>query len=83
MEYELYLRDGYILYVNGKEVVRRNLPNGRITPQTQATSSYAEVLYRKGTISSSFMSNGNNIIALELHRASNSNSTLCMYFVKN
>ena len=82
MEYELYLRDGYILYVNGKEVVRRNLPNGRITPQTQATSSYAEVLYRKGTISSSFMSNGNNIIALELHRAANSNSTLCMYFVE-
>jgi hypothetical protein len=60
--------DGFVVYVNGKEAGRYNMPNGNITFNSYS-SSYAGDTPLTGTLnlSSSFFQNGKNIIAVEIH----------------
>ena len=60
--------DGFIVYVNGKEVTRFQMPSGNVTFDSYA-STYAgdEPLTGTINISSSFFKSGNNVIAVEIH----------------
>jgi hypothetical protein len=69
--------DGVVVYVNGSEVYRSNLPSGSITYSTLATDAKdngktAQVF----TISSSAFVRGNNIIAVEIHQSKANSSDL-------
>jgi len=67
--------DGYVIYVNGVEVGRNNMPAGVPVYGTTASSAIedAQISF---TIANSFFSAGNNDIAIEMHQANASSSDL-------
>ena len=67
--------DGFVVYVNGREAGRFNMPDGNITFNTFA-SSYAESTPLTGTIelSPSLFKSGDNVIAVEIHNNSYTSS---------
>ncbi|TAE53251.1 MAG: DUF839 domain-containing protein, partial [Bacteroidetes bacterium] len=78
---ELKLRsdDGTVVYVNGTEVARTNLPTGAVTNTTLASSQVegeAELPYFVYDVPAASFVNGENIIAVEVHQASASSSDL-------
>lgn len=69
--------DGAVVYVNGTEVKRSNMPSGTIAYNTQASSNN----YTSGetfTVPVSAFVAGNNTIAVEVHQQ-NSNSNDCYF----
>lgn len=63
--------DGAVVYVNGVEVVRSNMPAGAIAHSTLAASNIsgaAETAINTFPISTSYFVNGNNTIAVEVHQ---------------
>ena len=60
--------DGFVVYVNGKEAGRFNMPSGNITFDS-FSSSYADDTPLTGTLelSSSLFKSGSNVIAVEIH----------------
>jgi len=68
-----HIGDGAIIYLNGKEIYRYNLPNN-VSDTTRAIyemDSYATVSFK---IRRSDLTQGKNVIAVELHSAKNSAS---------
>lgn len=71
--------DGVVVYLNGKEVARNNLPAGEITAQTtalQAIGGVLERLYQRFTFSGETLVAGKNVLAVELHQANPRSSDL-------
>jgi uncharacterized repeat protein (TIGR01451 family) len=67
--------DGFVVYVNGVEVGRNNMPAGVPVYGTTATSAIEDAVI-SFTIANSFFSAGNNDIAVEMHQANASSSDL-------
>lgn len=68
---ELLRDDGALVYVNGTEVVRDNLPAGAITPTTLATGLVQggeETIYVPYTLDPALLVEGMNTLAVELHQ---------------
>ena len=67
--------DGFVVYVNGQEAGRFNMPDGNITFNT-FSSSYAENTPLTGTIelAPSLFKSGDNTIAVEIHNNSYTSS---------
>ncbi len=67
-----YLRDdGCVIYVNGVEAVRSNLPTGTISYSTLATTAIGgidETTWLQTALSKSLLVNGTNVIAVEIHQ---------------
>ena len=64
--------DGAVVYINGSEVWRSNMPSGGITYTTLASSNIAggnENSYIPVTLSPSTLTAGTNVIAVEIHIA--------------
>jgi PKD repeat protein len=61
--------DGIVVYVNGTEVGRANMPSGTVTPTTYASSSVKTASAQQVTISvpTSLLVNGTNVISAETH----------------
>ncbi|HMU47244.1 MAG TPA: T9SS type A sorting domain-containing protein [Chitinophagaceae bacterium] len=75
----LYRDDGAIVYVNGVEVARENMPAGVITHTTLASSNIngaAESTAVPFTIPASAFVSGNNTIAVEMHQDAITSSDL-------
>lgn len=71
--------DGGLVYINGTEVIRSNMPDGSINYLTTAVtpqSGAQETTYYPFAVSSSYLSNGNNMIAVEIHQVSVNSSDL-------
>lgn len=71
--------DGAVVYVNGVEVARSNMPSGTIAYTTKASSAIdgtAESSYNDFTIPVSRFVNGTNIIAVEIHQSSAGSSDI-------
>ena len=71
--------DGGLVYINGTEVIRSNMPDGPINYLTTAVtpqSGAQETTYYPFAVSSSYLSNGNNMIAVEIHQVSANSSDL-------
>jgi len=79
--------DGAVVYLNGVEIFRSNMPGGEVNNQLLASSSLG------GTVENSFTQNitidpsllqiGNNVIAVEIHQSSPSSSDLSFDFELN
>lgn len=69
-----YLRDdGCVIYLNGVEVVRSNMPTGTVSYTTRATtaiSGTAESAWQEAPIDPALLVAGTNVIAVELHQQS-------------
>lgn len=60
--------DGYVVYVNGVEVARDNMPAGPVTWATGATSAIEDAIVNFTVPNTAFVA-GNNVIAVEVHQA--------------
>jgi len=73
-----YLRDdGCVIYVNGVEAARSNLPAGTIGYTTLATTAVGgadETTWLQTTLPKSLLVNGTNVIAVEVHQQSATSS---------
>jgi uncharacterized repeat protein (TIGR01451 family) len=65
--------DGYVLYVNGVEISRNNMPGGAIAHITLASSNGNDAIITFTVPNTTFIA-GNNIIAVEVHQRHVSNS---------
>lgn len=76
---ELLRDDGASVYLNGKEIIRSNLPQGEINFTTQSSSSVAEQeenTYFNFTIDHSDLVQGSNVLAVEIHQRGPNSSDL-------
>ncbi len=73
--------DGCIVYLNGTEVFRSNLPGGTLSFSTLATTAISgadESAWQQVTVSAGLLVAGANVIAVELHQQSASSSDLSL-----
>lgn len=80
-ELTLYLLrdDGAVVYLNGVEVLRSNMPEGEITFNTFALTSIAgedEELFETQTLDPALLHEGDNLLAVEVHQFNRSSSDL-------
>lgn len=79
--------DGAVVYVNGTEVFRQNMPEGEVNYDTSAISAMGgieENIYYIAQISNSVFVDGVNRIAVELHQAgATSSDTRFDMYIKN
>lgn len=78
----MYIDDGAVIYINGTEVARTNMPGGGITGATLASSSATEDGNKLITvdISTTAFVSGTNTIAVELHQDAITSSDLSFDF---
>lgn len=63
----LLLDDGAVVYLNGREAYRTNMPSGVITNRTLALSALENTLFTN-SISPSLLVTGLNVLAVEVHQ---------------
>jgi acid phosphatase type 7 len=71
--------DGVVVYLNGVEVFRDNMPSGTITSTTLASSAIggsSESTFLESSISPSLLQAGANVIAAEIHQANATSSDI-------
>ncbi|MCB1094179.1 MAG: lamin tail domain-containing protein [Verrucomicrobiae bacterium] len=71
--------DGAVVYVNGVEVIRDDIPEGAVAFDTLASTSAGgteESTYFDFTIQPDMLVNGDNVIAVEVHQSSTSGSDM-------
>jgi hypothetical protein len=70
--------DGIVVYINGTEVLRDNMPTGNITYNTWASGACADdgTLWISITLPRSYLNPGMNQIATEVHQSSATSSDL-------
>lgn len=76
---ELLRDDGAVVYLNGKEVARNNLPGGKIGPLTLAKAAVAapnETRYFPIKLNPADLVAGRNVVAVEVHQNSPASSDL-------
>lgn len=75
--------DGAVVYINGNEVWRSNMPGGTINFNTPADGTVAwpnEDDWHSTQVSSSWLVNGTNIIAVEVHQENGGSSDISFDF---
>ena len=69
-EVSLYYRFGIVVYANGVEVYRDNMPEGPVTSSTLSSGSYTAIAYHTFIRPAMEVSATNSILAVELHWSS-------------
>lgn len=80
-EFRIQRDDGAVVYVNGKEIFRDNMPNTTISNKTLAMSTIKnkqEHLFKQHFFDNSIFKNGENIISVSIHQAY-INSSDCIF----
>jgi PKD domain-containing protein len=75
--------DGAVVYLNGQELYRENLPPGAITSTTTGlvnVGTSEERIFFSRSVSPSGLAPGTNTLAIELHQVSTNNADLSMDF---
>ncbi len=76
---EILRDDGAVVYLNGNEVARTNMPTSSITYTTLASSAVGstdETTFFSYTVNSQYLVDGANVIAVEVHQSSAASSDL-------
>jgi hypothetical protein len=71
--------DGAVVYLNGLEVLRSNMPGGLIEPKTVAASVVSgdsETNWFEGQLSADWLVAGTNLLAVQVHQANSTSSDL-------
>ena len=66
--FDLEIYDGAIAYINGNEVMRRNMALGDVDHSSFSASRYNGLFWRRTSVPTSALQNGKNVLAVELHR---------------
>ncbi len=75
--------DGAVVYLNGVEVFRSNMPTGTIGYQTQASSAVTgtdESTWYPATINPALLIAGTNVLAVEIHQSDGASSDISFDF---
>lgn len=75
--------DGAVVYLNGTEVYRSNLPTGAITYKTLATvnvNGNAEATYNTGNVPVNLLAAGTNWVAVEIHQVNATSADISFDF---
>ncbi len=72
------LNDGAVIYLNGREAYRHNMPAGTITYDTLASASNPSTLWISALLATNGLLQGTNVVAVEVHQASVSSPDLVM-----
>ena len=76
---ELLRDDGAVVYLNGREILRDNMPSGTIGYRTKASSAVngaAESTFYRATVAASNLTAGANLLAVEIHQSSTNSSDI-------
>lgn len=71
--------DGVVVFLNGTEVYRNNLPTGTITSTTLASAAIGgadESTFYQASISPALLTEGANVLAVEIHQATANSSDI-------
>ncbi|MBI5387486.1 MAG: lamin tail domain-containing protein [Verrucomicrobia bacterium] len=70
--------DGAVVYLNGTEIRRDNMPSGTITATTFASGSPSDdgATFRSSTMSASALVSGTNVVAVEMHQNNSTSSDI-------
>lgn len=71
--------DGAVVYINGVEVARQNMPTGAVTHTTNATNDITgstQKVYFMYELDKSVLTTGENVVAVEVHQAAGANTDL-------
>ena len=79
IDLDLIYDDGAVVYLNGTEVWRVNMPNGSISYSTFSSTSSSDNEIATNTIANSLVA-GDNVFAVEIHQVSNSSSDISFDF---
>jgi len=77
LQLRLLRDDGVVVYINGSEVARQNMPAGTITPATLALVAVGgtdETTFFNTSVSAGTLVAGTNMIAVEIHQATANSS---------
>src|SRR4051812_6915522 len=74
--------DGIIIYINGDEVFRNNMPNGTISYTTPAATACSDdgMSFLSTVIPGSVVATGTNVVAVEIHQNAPTSSDLTFQF---
>jgi hypothetical protein len=73
--------DGVIVYLNGTEVYRDNMPSGNVTYSTLASGQPSvENVFESITINKNLLQAGDNVLAIEVHQAGATSSDISFDF---
>lgn len=64
---EVARESGVIVYLNGTEVYRDNMPAGGVSYLTAAVNSVTAHTYRRAVVPANLLVSGNNVVAAEVH----------------
>lgn len=71
--------DGAVVYLNGTEVIRSNMPSGTITNSTRASTNVVdpeENLYLVFVVPAALLKEGANVLAVEVHQSNSGSNDL-------
>lgn len=68
--------DGAVVYLNGTEVMRSNMPSGTVTHDAFAAESIEDPGYHAAEVDGSLLVSGTNVIAVEVHQSDPESSDL-------
>ena len=83
---ELRCDDGAVVYLNGREIYRYNMPKGDLSRATFAAatvSSYIKPNYHAFYLDGGHLEAGKNVLAISVHQANSASSDLVMDFALN
>ncbi|HNX33733.1 MAG TPA: CotH kinase family protein [Kiritimatiellia bacterium] len=72
------LNDGAVVYLNGVEVLRQNMPDGAVAYSTLASMGVPSTLWTSTLLPTNGLVAGTNLLAVELHQAAVSSVDLIM-----
>lgn len=76
LDFNLLYDDGAVIYLNGSEIHRVNMPEGPIDYTTKAASNSGDDERSPFSVDNSLLVDGDNVIAVEVHNRSTSSSDL-------
>ncbi|NND01525.1 MAG: hypothetical protein HKN91_01945 [Acidimicrobiia bacterium] len=77
LDIRLIRDDGAVIYINGTEVLRNNMPSGPITYDDWASGSGSgEDQWKNFTVSASLLVAGTNVVAVEIHQSGPNSSDI-------
>jgi hypothetical protein len=72
--------DGAVVYLNGTEVFRTNMPTGSISYTTRAASSIDDETFYTAAVNPALLVAGSNVIAVEVHQSGSTSSDVSFDF---
>ncbi len=68
--------DGVVVYLNGNEVFRDNMPAGAVSYTTLAPNATDGTTFLQSAVSASLLTSGTNVLAVEIHQTDKSSSDI-------